>query len=89
MNPIEKLINEHGSSNILRERLLLASDQYSALEKEKSCLKSENEILKTENANLKIENQKLSEKIAVYDRPAKKTPKLGFNSNQIPPRNMI
>ena len=31
---IEKLITEHGSAAILKERLLLASDQYAALEKE-------------------------------------------------------
>lgn len=76
------LINEHGSSDILRERLLLASDQYSALEKE-------NVILKLENENLKIENNKLSEKITVYEKSAKKSPKLTFDSGQIPPRNMI
>ncbi len=30
---IEKLINEHGSAAILRDRLLLASDQFNALER--------------------------------------------------------
>ncbi len=49
MNPItliEKLINEHGSSTILKERLELLRDQMSALEKENGVLKSENAILK-------------------------------------------
>ncbi|MES2997144.1 MAG: hypothetical protein V4733_10085 [Verrucomicrobiota bacterium] len=37
LNPItaiEKLINEHGSATVLRERLALAADQFTALEKE-------------------------------------------------------
>jgi hypothetical protein len=49
MNPItliEKLINEHGSSTILKERLELLKDQMSALEKENNALKSENAVLK-------------------------------------------
>jgi regulator of replication initiation timing len=46
MNIIEKLINEHGSSTILKERLELLKDQISALEKENDTLKSENAILK-------------------------------------------
>ena len=43
---IEKLINEHGSSTILKERLELLRDQISILEKENGNLKSENAILK-------------------------------------------
>ena len=31
---IEKLITEHGSAAIIRERLALASDQYAALERQ-------------------------------------------------------
>ncbi len=42
---IEKLITEHGSSAILKERLELLRDQTSALEKENDALKSENAIL--------------------------------------------
>jgi len=45
---IEKLINEHGSSTILKERLELLREQTSALEKENNALKSENAILKGE-----------------------------------------
>ncbi len=33
LSEIERLITEHGSAAILKERLALASDQYSALEK--------------------------------------------------------
>ena len=41
MNPIkliEKLINEHGSSSILRDRLLLLKDELSKIEKERADL---------------------------------------------------
>jgi Fic family protein len=61
---IDKLINERGSANILRERLLLANDQYSALEKklvdltsEKVVLASENMLLQSQLEILKSENQ--------------------------------
>jgi septal ring factor EnvC (AmiA/AmiB activator) len=49
----EKLINEHGSSVILKERIELINDKYEALEtklvnseKEKELLQQENELLK-------------------------------------------
>jgi regulator of replication initiation timing len=65
MNPLKPLldsfdhfINEHGSANILKERLALASDQYAFLEQQFAALKSENEILKTENKDLKAENKR-------------------------------
>jgi DNA-binding MarR family transcriptional regulator len=44
---IDKLINEHGSSTILKERLELLKDQISILEKENDAVKSENATLKT------------------------------------------
>jgi predicted nuclease with TOPRIM domain len=55
MNPItliEKLINEHGSSTILKERLELLKDQITALEKENGGLKSENTGLKDKAKHL-------------------------------------
>ena len=54
----EKLINEHGSANIFRERLLLAEDKYSALEKKAGELKTENKILQKqlEESRQEIEN---------------------------------
>lgn len=76
------LINEHGSSDILKERLGLAIDQYSILEKER-------DVLKLENENLKIENKKLSEKIAIYEKTAKKMPNMRFDPGYTPDRNMI
>jgi predicted nucleic acid-binding Zn-ribbon protein len=50
---IERLIAEHGSASILRERLALAKDQYTALEKQ-------NAALKESEANLKAENKRLN-----------------------------
>ncbi len=49
---LEKLVNEHGSANILKERLGLKDDQISALQKEYADLMHENSALKAENANL-------------------------------------
>lgn len=45
---IQKLINEHGSSSILAERLRLIQDQYSALERRCSDLEAENTAHKSE-----------------------------------------
>jgi len=60
LNSFDRLINERGSSAILRERLALAADKYANLE-------AENQILKTENQNLKIENTNLNEKIKICE----------------------
>ena len=43
---IEKLITEHGSAVILRERLALLKDQFDALEKEAKQLREDNKTLK-------------------------------------------
>lgn len=50
---IERLITEHGSAAILRERLGLASEQYAALEKKVAELQAEKERLESENSELK------------------------------------
>lgn len=62
LSEIERLINEHGSAAILKERLALASDQYSALEKKLSDAGVREEQLKSENASLRLdlENAKKS-----------------------------
>lgn len=49
---IERLITEHGSAAILRERLALAAEQYAALEKKVVELQAENERLESENSKL-------------------------------------
>jgi len=57
---IEKLINEHGSAVILKERLGLAADQYSILEKKNSDLEAEIQRLKTQLQQVEKENHRLS-----------------------------
>ena len=53
LDGFEKLINEHGSATILKERIALANDKYAALE-------AENEILRSENKTLRLDNVKLN-----------------------------
>ena len=53
---IEKLINEHGSASILKERIELARDKYALLEKEISVEKSQTAGLKAEITNLQSNN---------------------------------
>jgi hypothetical protein len=50
---IERLINEHGSAVILKERIALAEDKYAALERKVKELSDENDRLRSENAELK------------------------------------
>jgi predicted nuclease with TOPRIM domain len=65
---IEKLINEHGSAVILKERIALAQDQYAALEKKLSESESQTKAaelraknLESENRRLELDNDKLKE----------------------------
>lgn len=46
LDGLEKLINEHGSAVILKERIALANDKYAVLEAENKVLRSENDVLK-------------------------------------------
>lgn len=50
---LEKLINEHGSASILKERLGLKDDQIASLQNEFATLIGENDQLKLENSELK------------------------------------
>ena len=66
MNPItliEKLINEHGSSTVLKERLELLRDQISVLKKENRALKSDNAILKSKGNTIESQLNKATKKI--------------------------
>lgn len=63
LDGIEKLITEHGSSAILRERIALARDQYEALEKKIATFQDENATLKSEYQRLELDNDKLKQKI--------------------------
>jgi len=51
----EKLINEHGSSTILRERLELFSDKYAILEDKLEALSQKNSALEAENQSLRAQ----------------------------------
>jgi predicted Rossmann fold nucleotide-binding protein DprA/Smf involved in DNA uptake len=92
LDQIEKLINEHGSSTILRDHLALFKDQVVLLEKENNNLKSKITILKTKNAELTKENQELREKVQEYEQPHKNLVdekkidilKLLFNQDKLP-----
>jgi len=66
LDGIEKLINEHGSAAILRERIALANDKYSALESENVVLCSENEALKLDNAKLQEQRRTLENKLNTF-----------------------
>lgn len=59
LDGFEKLINEHGSAAILKERIALANDKYSFLEEKNTLLKRENEAIKKEKENHEYENQAL------------------------------
>jgi len=61
---LEKLITEHGSAAILKERLALVADKYSALEQKVADLESENRNLKVENDQLKEKKRNLEEQLA-------------------------
>jgi hypothetical protein len=52
LDELEKLINEHGSAAILKERIALANDKYAALEEKIGALRAENDILRSENGKL-------------------------------------
>ena len=61
LDGFEKLINEHGSSTILKERIALANDKHVALEKENATLKSDNVVLRSENEALRLNNDQLQQ----------------------------
>ena len=76
LESIEKLINEHGSATILRERLVFVKDQCIALDSENAILKSDNHVLKEENHRLQKENIDLKGKID-------NLPKAGIKQTQL------
>lgn len=61
LDGIEKIINEHGSATILRERISLAEDKYSALERKAAELEKENKTLKSEVEKSSKEIKRLNE----------------------------
>lgn len=71
LSEIERLINEHGSATILKERLALAADQYSALEKKLADALEREAALMNEVKSLRDELEDASTKLR--DDPVKST----------------
>lgn len=69
LDSIERLITEHGSATILRERISLANDQYALLEKKAADLQSENERLALDNAKLQEQVRNLESKVTHNSNP--------------------
>ena len=65
---IEKLINEHGSAAILKERLELVADKYTDLEQKLSDSILKQKDLELEKKNIEIENLKLQERIRALEK---------------------
>lgn len=75
LDSIEKLINEHGSATILKERISLLNDQYAFTEKQVAMLKEQVTSLQRENESLKFDKRQLQEQVAGF------ATKLAHNSN--------
>lgn len=67
---IERLITEHGSAAILRERLALAAEQYAALEKKVVDLEAKNAHLESENSELQQQVRSLMGSAAPNSNPS-------------------
>jgi len=67
LDGIEKLINEHGSAIILKERIGLANDKYAALEDKAKGLQASLDRLEAENARLTDENNRLRKEAAARE----------------------
>ena len=74
LDMFQKLINEHGSSVILKERIELINDKYEALETKLENAIKENEILKKENELQKQQIEQLSSQIQSNVNPTVELP---------------
>jgi len=63
LDGIERLINEHGSAAILKERIELANDKYSALEDKNSILEEKLGMLQSENEKLQLHLEKVENEV--------------------------
>jgi len=68
LDGLEKLINEHGSATILKERIELANDKYAALERKLSESQQLIERLEREKQVAELENYKLKEKLQILEQ---------------------
>ncbi|MFH2121096.1 MAG: hypothetical protein ABIJ25_11970 [Pseudomonadota bacterium] len=82
LDGFEKLINEHGSAVILKERIALANDKYAILEKKISVLEAENERLKLDNEECQKQRRALEEKLS-HNNPLKFDEKTGTLINAV------
>lgn len=57
LDGLEKLINEHGSAVILKERIALANDKFAALEQKLAASELRAENLESENHGLRLDNE--------------------------------
>jgi DNA repair exonuclease SbcCD ATPase subunit len=69
---LEKLINEHGSSTILRERLELFSDKYSMLEEKNKHLEERNKDLESTLSEAKKEIERLEKTVQANSNTGEK-----------------
>lgn len=60
---IERLITEHGSAVILKERLALANDKYAALEQKLAASELREKNLESENSSLRVDLEKAQDEI--------------------------
>jgi hypothetical protein len=63
IDQIEKLINEHGSSSILRDHLALIKDQAFILDKAKTEAEKKLQICEIAKKQLQLENDDLKKKL--------------------------
>ena len=63
LDGLEKLINEHGSAVILKERIALANDKYAALEQKLSACETTKKEFHSENETLRLNLEKASVEI--------------------------
>ncbi len=68
LDGLEKLINEHGSASILRERIALANDKYATLESAITILRSANEALNLDNSKLEKQVRDLEKQLEQFAR---------------------
>ena len=77
LDGLEKLINEHGSAVILKERIALANDKYSALEQKVQDLQTaisvrdtKIQMLEAANQSLKKDNEQLTIQVQNFTQTA-------------------
>ena len=67
LDGIEKLINEHGSAVILKERIALASEQYAALERKLTEAERQIQDLEAEKQKLELASYKQKDQIRLLE----------------------